>query len=62
MANPAHSPLFSWERPTTPAPQMDDRMGSSGVLQPQTMSETNSTPSALRRMVRLRNTVDNFFC
>lgn len=55
MANPVYSPLSSWGRPTTLAPQMDVQMGSCGALQPQTIRETSSTLSALKRMVRLRN-------
>lgn len=54
MASHVRSPLFSWGRPSTPAPQMDAQMGSSGALQPQTMRETNSTPFVLRKMVSLR--------
>lgn len=45
----------SWERPTTPAPQTDAQMGSSGALQAQTMRRTSSTLSVLRGTVRLRN-------
>lgn len=54
MASRVCSPSFSWGRPTTLAPQMGVQMGSSGALQPQTIRETSSTLSVLRRMVRLR--------
>lgn len=46
------SPSSSWERPTTPAPQMDARTDSSGVLQPQTTRGTSSTHSVPRGTVR----------
>lgn len=47
------SRLSSWERPTTPAPQMDAQMGSSGALPLQSTRKTSSTLSVPRRMVRL---------
>lgn len=59
MVSHVHSHSSSWERPTTPAPQMDAQMGSCGALHPQTLRKTSSTLSVLRRMVRLRNRVVN---
>lgn len=53
MASHVRSHLSSWGRPTTPAPQMDAQMGSSGALPPQTMRGSSSTLSVLRRLVRL---------